>query len=416
MAIAGQFSGWNYGLMSGGWGGLVAATVVTATFYLGFVYCVAELAAAVQHGGGFDTYCRLAFGDVLGYLAGVSVLFALTAALGVVGNFVAAYGRSVLGVAPLLTKLTLFGVVLVFQLRGVREAANATLVITAIAVAVLVLFSIAMIPFADPRNLIAENNTGLFTDGLRGVYHSIPFALWPLLGLEQAALAAEEAAEPARTMPRALLAAYLTLLVVFLGVVVFGPAGGGVEQLRNADDPLYAALTSPHAYGKPTLMAQCVGIGALIGLVATFFSVLYTSSRQLYSLARAGYLPKWLTVINRRYVPHSALLVVSAFGLAAGVISPEKVVVLVIFLLTISYFLVLLSFIRLRRKKPEMTRAYRAPGGLLTAAITTALCVVVLTACIAQQPTGMLCALAVYALLTASLWVKRFTELARKAS
>jgi len=40
----------------------------------------------------------------------------------------------------------------------------------------------------------------------------------------------------------------------------------------------------------------------------------------------------------------------------------------------------------------------------------------VLTACIAQQPTGMLCALAVYALLTAALWVKRFAEVARKAS
>jgi ethanolamine permease len=366
-------------------------------------------------GGGFDTYCRVAFGERFGYLAGASVLVALIAALGVVANFVAAYGRSVLGISPLLAKATLFGVVLIFQLRGVREAASVTLVVTAIAVAVLLLFSFAMAPFADPRNLIPTGATGVLSNGLRGVYYSIPFALWPFLGLEQAALASEEAAQPARTIPRALLAAYLTLVGVFMSVVVLGPAGGGVEQLRNADDPLYAALTSPHAYGKPTLMTQCVGIGVLIGLVATFFSVLYTSSRQLYSLARAGCLPSWLAVLNRRQVPHSALLVVSVLGLAASLVPPDQVVVLVIFLLTVSYLLVLSSFIRLRLNRPEMPRPYRAPGGLIAATATTMLCAVVLTACLVQETTGMLYGLAVYVLLIALLWTSRLHQAAHRA-
>src|SRR2546429_9933704 len=99
-------------------------------------------------------------------------------------------------------------------------------------------------------------------------------------------LAAEEATDPSRTIPKALTIAVVTLLLVGLGVLFFGPAGGGTEQLRGADDPLYAALTSPFAYGKQGWLSKTIGSGALIGLVATFFSVVYTSSLQPDSLGR----------------------------------------------------------------------------------------------------------------------------------
>src|SRR4051794_13748057 len=45
--ISGHYSGWNLGLMTGGWGGLALATVVIAAMYLGLVFCIAEMGAAL---------------------------------------------------------------------------------------------------------------------------------------------------------------------------------------------------------------------------------------------------------------------------------------------------------------------------------------------------------------------------------
>jgi ethanolamine permease len=399
IAVSGQFSGWNYGLAAGGWGGLVAAALVTGMFYLGFTQCVAEMAAAMPSAGGFETYCQRAFGIVAGYMVGMSVLVALAIAIGVVADFTAAYAKSLLGLAPWSSKLVLFCGVLILQLRGAREAVGVTMWVGVVAIAVLLLFCASMAPFASAQHLISRQGGGLFTHGVVGIFAALPYALWLFLAVEQAALAAEEAADPGKSIPKALAIAVVTLLLAGLSVLAFGPAGGGVDRIANADDPLFAALTSPSAYGHENWLTRAIGTGALIGLVATFFSVVYTSSRQLYSLSRDRYLPKWLCVTNRKQAPHAALLVVIAVGIISSGFAPEKAMLLVIFLLNLSYLMVLAAFVRLRKRYPDMVRPYRAVGGTLTAYATTAVSALVLGACLVQESAGMLYALAVYALL-----------------
>src|SRR5882672_2508860 len=361
IAVSGQFSGWNYGLTAGGWGGLVAAALVTGLFYLGFTQCVAELAAAMPSAGGFETYCQRAFGIVSGYLVGMSVLVALAIAIGVVANFTAAYGKSLVGIGAWPIKAVLFSAVLALQLRGAREAVGVTMWVGAVAIGVLLLFCISMAPFAKAGHLLSQGGGRLFTHGALGIFASLPYALWLFLGVAQ--------------------------------------AGGGVEQIRSADDPLYAALTSPFAFGHENWLTRTISGGALIGLMATFFSVVYTSSRQLYSLSRDGYLPKWLSATNRKQAPHAALLVVIAIGIVASVFAPEKAMLLVIFLLSFSYLVVLAVFVRLRARGRDIPRPYRAVGGVFTAYATTALLLLVLGACLVQEFEGMLYAVVVYALL-----------------
>jgi ethanolamine permease len=407
VAIAGQFSGWNYGLSIGGWGGLMAAVGLTALFYLGFLQCVAELSAAMPTAGGFEAYCRRAFGETAGYLAGASVLIALALAIGVVANFFAGYGQAVFGLAGGPLKAVLFAGVLLLQLRGAREATGVTLVVAALAVVTLLAFSAAMAPFAERRHLIAAGQHPLFAHGIGGVIYSIPFALWMFLGVEQAALAAEETDDPARTLPKALAIAVATLLISALGVVVLGTAGAGVQRLASSQDPLYAALTSPSVYGTETPLTKLIGAGVLAGLIATFFSVVYASSRQLYALARDGYLLRRLAAVNRHHAPHAALLCVCAVGLVAGWAPPEQVMLLVVFLLTTTYLLVVASFIQLRYADRQLARPYRAVGGNVTATLSGALSLLILLACLLQQMSGMVYGLALYAFLILQFLVSR---------
>lgn len=414
IAISGQFSGWNFGLASGGWGGLLVAALLMAVFYLCYSQCVAELAAAMPSAGGFETYCRRAFGLSAGYVVGMSVLVALAIAIGVVGNFTAAYAKSVFGIGAVEMKAALIVVVLLLQLRGARDAVGVTMVVGFIAVAVLALFAGSMAQFAHAPNLASHAGAGgLFPHGLLGIFGAIPFALWMFLGLEQSALAAEETIDPGRTMPRALTIAVVTLLAVGLGVLVFGPAGAGTDQISNAEDPLYAALTSPLAFGREFWLTKVIGTGSLIGLIATFFSIVYASSRQLFSLSRDGYLPIWLARTNRRQAPSTALLVVTAVGAVASLFPPEQLILPVVFLFNVSFLFALAAFVRLRMREPEMHRPYRTIGGYFTAGVATVLSIVVLCACF--QATGMLYALGVYAVLIAQfLLFRRHTMLKRE--
>ena len=56
--ISGHYSGWNLGLLAGGWGGLALAALVIAVMYLGLVFCIAEMGAALPHTGGAYSFAR----------------------------------------------------------------------------------------------------------------------------------------------------------------------------------------------------------------------------------------------------------------------------------------------------------------------------------------------------------------------
>ena len=60
--ISGDFFGWNFGLLSGGFGGLLTATLIVAVMYIGLCFSIAELSPALPHTGGAYSFGRMAFG------------------------------------------------------------------------------------------------------------------------------------------------------------------------------------------------------------------------------------------------------------------------------------------------------------------------------------------------------------------
>ena len=112
----------------------------------------------------------------------------------------------------------------------------------------------------------------------------------------------------------------------------------------------------------------------LAGLIASFFSIIYAYSRQLFALSRAGYLPKVLSLTSGRNTPWVALLVPGTIGfLLAGILEANMgadggalLINIAVFGATTSYVLLNLSHIMLRRREPDLERAYRTPGGVVT--------------------------------------------------
>ena len=101
-----------------------------------------------------------------------------------------------------------------------------------------------------------------------------------------------------------------------------------------------------------------------MGLVASFFSILYAYSLQTFALSRAGYLPRRLSVTNSRKAPVLALLVPGALGFVLSLTGQGAMLLnMAVFGATVSYVLLMVSHIVLRRREPDLHRPYRTPGG-----------------------------------------------------
>ncbi|MGD9471698.1 MAG: amino acid permease [Novosphingobium sp.] len=375
IVVAGQFSGWNYGLAFG-WSNMVAAGLLMLVFYAGLLQCLSELSATWPSAGGLANYSRLAYGDWAGGLLSVSMALGLIACAGAVANFIASYAATVIGAGGLATRIALFMGVMALHLRGTKEAMWMVVLAGAVAIATLLGFAQGTAVFVQTSNFELDNQA-LST---HGVIQAIPFALWLYLGVEQAVTASEEAANPAIDMPRGLMLALVILTVTAAGVLICAPGAGGVSVVSKAGDPLLAAILaqgSGHA-----VLANIIGVGAIFGLLASFFSITYSASRQLFDLSRTGFFPKPFATVTEKGTPVAAFIAVALSGFLVSLVSPERILLAAVLLFTASYFLTALAFVRLRKTMGHVERSYRALGGLGTGIVTLGISLIIFYACL----------------------------------
>jgi ethanolamine permease len=110
----------------------------------------------------------------------------------------------------------------------------------------------------------------------------------------------------------------------------------------------------------------------LFGLIASFHGIIMGYSRQIFALARAGYLPKMFAALSPRFsTPHRALLAGGVIGIVAifsdewvqfgGQTLTANIVTLSVFGAIVMYLISMAALFKLRRTEPDMVRAYRAP-------------------------------------------------------
>src|SRR5215204_944771 len=346
--ISGEFSGWQFGLAEGGWGGLLIASILMAVMYTAMVYALAEMSAAIPVAGAGYGFARRAMGVWGGFLTGTAIVIEYAIAPAAVVTFIGSYVESAIGFGGPLVYLAFYAVFVGLYLYGTGEALRLMFIITAVAVVALVVFVVGMIPHFDPTNLFnitptnAAGASSFLPFGYVGIWAAVPYAIWFFLGIEGLPLAAEETRDPARDMPRGLIVSMFALLTFAGLILIFAPGGGGSTEIQASDAPLTDAIASPKAYGGKNVLFTFVNVVGLAGLIASFYSLIYAYSRQIYALSRAGYLPRWLSVTSRRHVPWVALVVPGVIGFLlslSGIKGGALLVLISVFGATISYVL-----------------------------------------------------------------------------
>ncbi|MCU1531296.1 MAG: ethanolamine transporter [Arthrobacter sp.] len=387
--ISGDFAGWNLGLAQGGWGGLLIAFVLMGLMYTCMVFGLAELSSALPATGAGYGFARRALGPLGGFATGMAVLIEYAVAPAAIATFIGGYVEA-LGLFGLTNSwpvyLVTYALFVGIHLRGVGEALKMIFGITAVAVLALIAVVIGLLPHFNTANLFdvvpdgSPTSSAFLPMGISGVIGALVYGIWFFLAVEGVPLAAEETANPQKDMPRGIIVALLILVVFGALMLILVPGAVGSAAMSGSNNPLPEALRL--AYGGNTVLADFVNYAGLAGLVASFFSIIYAYSRQLFALSRAGYLPKWLSLTGSRRTPYWALIVPGTIGfiLAATTGNGALLINIAVFGATVSYVLLNLSHIVLRRKEPDLPRGYRTPGGIVTTSIALVLAAVAVVA------------------------------------
>ena len=392
LVISGEYFGWSYGWGTAGTLGFLVTTLMVAVMYTCFIFSFTELTTAIPNAGGPFAYSLRAFGVTGGMIAGLATLIEFVFAPPAIAMAIGAYlNVQYPSLDPRVAAIGAYIVFMTLNILGVSIAATFELVVTVLAVAELLVFMGVVAPGFSFSNFVLGGWAGSDTFSLpaiSGIFAAIPFAIWFFLAIEGAAMAAEEAKDPKRTIPRAYVAGILTLVVLAIGVMIFAGGVGDWRALSNINDPLPQAMKAVVG-NNSNWMHMLVWIG-LFGLVASFHGIILGYSRQFFALARAGFLPPSLAKLSRFQTPHRAILAGGVVGILAilsdglvnlqGMTLTAAMITMSVFGAIVMYIVSMLSLFKLRRSEPDLERSFRAPGYPVVPGIALVLAVVCLIA------------------------------------
>ena len=402
--ISGDFSGWNFGIDYAGFGGMLIAFVILVAMYYGMIFAIGEMAAAMPHTGGAYSFARSAMGPWGGLVTGLAETIEYVATTAVIVYFSASYADAItsellnFSLPAWVWWIILYAVFIGLNSAGAAISFKFAIVVSIISIAIILVFS-AMAIFSGAfewANLwdIAPDpgQTEFLPHGVVPILFALPFAMWFFLGIEELPLAAEESHNPERDIPRAGFIARTTLIITGLLVLFLNTGVVGAEATGTAGEPLldgFRAIVGDQ-------LAAILALFALIGLLASLQGIMFAYGRNMYSLSRAGYYPRFLSLTGKRQTPWVALLVGAVIGFialvlveslgGAGGVAGAIVLNIAIWGAVIAYALQMVSFIILRRKFPNANRPYRSPWGVPGAVIALVISVLIFFGFFINEP------------------------------
>ncbi|MFI0731898.1 amino acid permease [Streptomyces sp. NPDC021225] len=359
--------------------------------------CYAEFASTVPVAGSAYTFSYASLGELPAWIIGWDLVLEFALATAVVAVGWSGYVRSLLDNAGWQLPAVLSGpdvahgftfdilaALLVLLLTGIlvlgmKLSARVTTVVVAIKVTVVLLVIIAGSFFIKAENyhpFIPEPQVTAATSGLKapliqlmsgyqptaygvqGIFTAAAVVFFAFIGFDIVATTAEETRNPQRDMPRGILGSLLICTVLYVAVSVVVTGMQKYTQL-SVDAPLADAFK---ATGHP-FYAGLISFGAVIGLTTVCLILLLGQTRVFFAMSRDGLLPRVFSKVHPRYATpyRSTILLGVVIAVVAGFTSISQLAALVNIGTLFAFVVVALGVIVLRRTRPDLPRAFRAP-------------------------------------------------------
>jgi amino acid transporter len=329
---------------------------------------MAELAGAMPDEGGYVTWVRRAFGPFWGFQVGwwswidSFVDVAVYPALFV--EYLRFWYPAMTGVERWLLAVAFIVVLTALNVVGVRPTGRAAVALSVLAllpIALLVAVALAGATQAPWRPLVAPGQT--LGAGL-GV--GLAVVMWNYSGWDTPATCLGEAKAPEHAFRRALFLALPVIAAAYLLPVGALLATGATDWSAWETGALPVLARSVGG----DWLGHAVAAGAVVSAAGLFLTLLLTNSRLPYVLARDGLMPAGLARVHPRFgTPWVAVGLSAVIYAAFAAFSFKELIVLNVWLYSLSLLVELAAFVRLRVREPEMARPWRVPGGLAMALV-----------------------------------------------
>jgi APA family basic amino acid/polyamine antiporter len=371
---------------------LVAAVLIALV-----VACFAEAGSRSDETGGPYLYARAAFGELPGFLVGwMFMITRLTAGAAVANAFAAYLGEidPALATGPgRFAAITLaIGALAVINLLGVRHASSTVNFLTVAKLVPLAIFVAVGLFFVDPGRISFLAVPEL--DSLRQAALLLVFAYG---GFENANVPTEEAVNPRRHLPVALLTTIAAVAVLYVLIQVV--AQGTLPELATSATPLASAARN--VMGSPG--GWMLTVAALLSTLGSISALVLVGPRILFAFARHGQLPAALAVIHPRYrSPHWAVAVFALLTWGAALVGgfAQLATVAAVSRLIFSASICIAVPV-LRRRQRDAKPSFLLPGGPTIPLLAVALSVWLLSGLTRAQAiaggVGLLSGAVVYA-------------------
>jgi APA family basic amino acid/polyamine antiporter len=377
-----------------GTGALTAGPALTISFIIaaiacGFAaMCYAEFASTVPVAGSIYTYSYAVLGELVAWMIGWDLLLEYGLATSTVAVGWSGYFQSLLhgwgvdlpaalSAAPgaregVHTIMNLPALVIMLVLTwmlslGVRESARVNNVMVVIKIAVVLLFIVFGFGHVN-----TDNWRPYAPFGASGIMSAAALVFFAFIGFDAVTSAAEEVKDPKRDLPIGIIGslAVCTLLYVIVSAIMTGIVP--FAQFKGVDHPVSLALQ----YAGVNWLSHLVDLGAILGMTTVMLVMAYGQTRILFAMSRDGLLPARLSTVHPKYgTPYFATWLVGIlFGVIAAFV-PLKVLAELVNIGTLAAFcLVSVAVVVLRKKRPDLKRAFRCPGVPVVPAIAVVFC------------------------------------------
>ncbi|MNN20170.1 putative amino acid permease YhdG [compost metagenome] len=242
----------------------------------------------------------------------------------------------------------------------------------AIKIAVVLLFIIV-----GARHVKPENWQPFAPFGFNGVMSAAALVFFAFIGFDAVSSAAEEVKRPERDLPIGIIGSlgicailYVVVSMIMTGIVPFG-------NFLGVDHPVSLALQ----YAGENWVAGFVDLGAILGMTTVVLVMLYGQSRIIFAMSRDGLVPPKFSEIHAKYgTPFFTTWTIGIiFGLIAAIV-PLNVLAELMNIGTLAAFcLISFAVIVLRKKCPDLPRAFRCPLVPLVPMLAIIFCVTLMS-------------------------------------
>ena len=346
----------------------------------------AEMAGAVPTSGSSYSYTYATMGEGIAWVCGWCLVLEYAVSVAAVAVGASEYVDETLGVFGLhlpaalaappgdggfvnLPAAVLVLLATAILLPGARESAWVNTLMVAVKIALLVFF--VVVAFTAFQ---AQNFEPLAPMGAAGVTAAASRLFFSYIGFDAASTAGEEAKDPRRDLPRAIIGSIALITALYI-LVAIAAIGARSWTDFSADEASLVRIVVD-VTGQP-LVALVFSVGAVIAIASVVLTVLYGQTRILLTMARDGLVPRVFGRVSARTgTPVANTLIVGVVVTVVAALVPLGELADATSIGTlVAFALVNVSVILLRRTQPDLDRSYRVPLFPVVPVLGTLCCV-----------------------------------------